>query len=247
LSQAAIILAAITAAPSAAFADFKVHQPDAETGEFEIEEVGSYGAGGNPDNNNEKSFVTELGYGVNSFWNTELEFETNRDAGPGNHLRLDQITSENTFQFTERGQYWIDSGFFIEYGQVLTKGAPNETTFGPIFRKEMFGTIDTVNLFIEKDLGKYASGTPVFSYAVESRLALGTPVEPGIQAYGTPGPIGHFGPVSQQDHRVGPMLFTEISNLGPGTLKANGGVLFGLTQAEPRVTLRWQLEYEVHF
>jgi hypothetical protein len=32
-----------------------------------------------------------------------------------------------------------------------------------------------------------------------------------------------------------------------GTLKFNGGILFGLTPAVPRQTLRWQLEYEVHF
>ena len=31
------------------------------------------------------------------------------------------------------------------------------------------------------------------------------------------------------------------------TLKFNGGILFGLTPAVPRQTLRWQLEYEVHF
>ena len=32
-----------------------------------------------------------------------------------------------------------------------------------------------------------------------------------------------------------------------GTLKFNGGILFSLTPAVPRQTLRWQLEYEVHF
>jgi hypothetical protein len=32
-----------------------------------------------------------------------------------------------------------------------------------------------------------------------------------------------------------------------GTLKFNGGILFSLTLAVPRQTLRWQLEYEVHF
>ena len=78
-------------------------------------------------------------------------------------------------------------------------------------------------------------------------MALGTVVEPGIQAYGEPGAFGHFAPASQQDHRIGPQLFTEIHNLGPGTLKMNGGVLFGLTPATPRQTWRWQLEYEVHF
>ena len=81
--------------------------------------------------------MTEFGYGVNNWWHTELELETGRDPGPGNHLKFDQITWENIFQFTERGQYWVDSGFFWEYGHGMLNGTPDETTFGPIFRKQI--------------------------------------------------------------------------------------------------------------
>jgi len=230
-----------------ALADFKVQLPDAETGEFEIEEIGSWGRSGNPATSNEQSFVHELGYGVNNWWHTELEFETDRPGGPGNHLKFDQLTWENRFQFTERGQYWLDPGFFWEYGHGMLQGMPDETKFGPILRKEIWGTANTVNLFLEKELGSSASGRPSFSYAWETRVLTGWLIEPGFQAYGQPGSFGHFAPISQQDHRIGPQLFAEIHDLGPGTLKANGGILFGLTPATPRQTLRWQLEYEVHF
>ncbi|HWD59726.1 MAG TPA: hypothetical protein VG308_15675 [Stellaceae bacterium] len=236
-----------TCGAATAFADFKVHLPDAETGEFELEEVGSYGNSGNPFTNNEQSFVHELGYGINNWWHTELEFETNREPGPGNHLKFDQLTSENQFVFSEPGQYWLDAGFFWEYGQALLSGSPNETTFGPTLRKEMFHTINTVNLFVEKDLGTHSDGHVNFLYAWETRIALGTAIEPGFQAYGSVGPIAGALPVSQQDHRIGPQLFGEIHAIGPGTLKWNGGVLFGLTPAAPRRTFRWQMEYELHF
>ena len=244
---AAWAILALAAMPPSALADFKIQHPDAETGEFELEEVGSYGRSGNPDTNSEQSFVHELGYGVNNWWHTELEFETNRDPGPGNHLKFDQLTLENRFQFTEPGQYWADFGFFAEYGHGMLRGSPDETTFGPIVRKEIGPTINTIDLFLEKELGTGASGRPSLLYKVESRLALGTVVEPGIQAYGEPGPIGHFAPIGAQDHRVGPQLFADIHDFGPGTLKMNGGVLFGLTAATPRQTWRWQLEYELHF
>lgn len=238
---------ALVAAPTDALADFKVHLPDAETGEWELEEIGSYGASGNPATNNEQSFVHELGYGLNNWWHTELEFETDREPGPGNHLKFDQLTWENQFVFSEPGQYWLDYGFFWEYGQGLLKGSPNETTFGPTLRKQIGPTINTVNLFLEKDLGAHADGHWTFLYAWETRISLGLPVEPGFQAYGTAGPIGGFLPVSLQDHRIGPQLFTQISDIGPGTLKMNAGVLFGLTPASPRQTWRWQFEYELHF
>jgi hypothetical protein len=243
VSTAAMI--ATAAAP--AQADFKVKQPDAEYGELELEEIGSYGRSGNPATNNERIFVHELEYGVTNFWRTGIELETGRDAGPGNRLKIEQVTWENWLVFGERGQYWLDPALFIEYGRATLTGAPDEIKLGPILRKEIWGTSNTVNVFFEKEIGSFAGGRPIFSYAWETRLLTGWPVEPGFQAYGEPGPIGHFASLSSQDHRAGPQLFTELHNFGPGTLKANGGVLFGLTPVAPRQTWRWQLEYEVRF
>ncbi|MGH7029732.1 MAG: hypothetical protein ACREEZ_04835, partial [Stellaceae bacterium] len=71
------------------------------------------------------------------------------------------------------------------------------------------------------------------------RIALGTPIEPGFQAYGEPSSFAGFNSGWPQDNRIGPQLFGTISNLGPGSLKWNGGVLFGVTSASPRETFRW--------
>jgi hypothetical protein len=228
-------------------ADFRVKYPDAEPGEFEIENIGGYGQDFRKDLNSEQSHVLEFEYGLTNFWKPEAEFEFERAPGPGNKTLFTQFTLENVFQFNERGQDWIDAGFFAEFGKAMVGGTPNETTFGPIFRKEFAGTINTVNLFIEKDISRYSAGRPSFLYSWETRLNLGTIIEPAIQAYGEPGPFGHFAPIGQQDHRIGPQLFADWHQLGPGTLHMNAGLLFGLTPAAPRRTLRWQLEYEVHF
>ena len=247
LFRAVSVLIAASGAMASARADFRVKYPDTEPGEFEIENIGNYGQDFRKAFNGEQSHSLEFEYGVNNFWKPELEFEFARTPGPGNKTVFSQITLENVFQFTERGQYWADAGFFAEFGKTMLGHTPNETTFGPIFRKEIAGTIDTLNLFIEKDLGGFSNGRPNFQYAWETRIALGSVIEPGIQAYGQPGPFGHFAPVSQQDHRIGPQLFADWHQLGPGTLHMNGGLLFGLTPAAPRRTLRWQLEYAVHF
>jgi len=246
MSAVPALIAAIGMA-SIARADFKVKMPDAEPGELELESIGNYGQSGHTATDNEQSFVHELEYGVNNFWRTALEFDTDRPAGPGHRLTFDQLTWENFFQLTERGQYWIDAGFFAEFGKTLVGHTPNETTFGPMLRKEIGPTINTVNLFLEKDLGQFSGGRPNFVYAWETRVALGGIVDPGFQAYGQPGAFGHFLPISAQDHRIGPQLFGEIHQFGPGTVKWNGGLLFGLTPAAPRRTARWQLEYEIHF
>jgi hypothetical protein len=240
---AALTLA--TVVPAAA--DFKVQLPDAETGEFSIEPLGDYGHDPNPAHSGELSTTQEFEYGVNGFWRTEIELEQNRDAGPGQSFKFSQVTSENIFQFTERGQYWLDAGFFAEFGKSTIRGDPNEFTLGPIFRKEIFGTINTVNLFLQKEVGPNSASRPFFVYAWETRIALGTPIEPGFQAYGNPSGFEGFNSHWPQDNRIGPQLFGAISNIGPGTLKWNGGILFGVTSASPRETIRWQLEYEIHF
>jgi hypothetical protein len=230
-----------------ATADFKVHQPDAETGEVAIEPVGDLGHDPLGAHSGEASFAEEFEYGVNGFWRTELELEQERSAGRGQSVDFSQVTSENIFQFTQRGEYWADAGFFAEFGKTTLPDTPDETTFGPIFRKEMFGTIDTVNLFMEKDIGRFATGRPAFLYAWETRIDLGTPIEPGFQAYGQPSSFAGFNSGWPQDNRIGPQLFGTISHIGPGSLKWNGGILFGIRPAAPRETLRWQAEYEIHF
>jgi hypothetical protein len=241
-------LIAVVLVANAARADLKVKLPDAEPGELEVETVGSYGRSSNPATNNEQSFVHEIEYGFNNFWKSGLEFETGRDPGPGNHLKFNQITWENWLVFGERGQYWLDPAFFIEYGHATLAKTPDEIKFGPLLRKEIGPTINTVNLFLAKEIGQFAgTGRMNFSYAWETRIVTGWIIEPGIQAYGEPGPIGHFAPISEQDHRIGPQLFGAVHELGPGTLKFNAGILFGLTPATPRQTFRWQAEYEIHF
>lgn len=245
-SRLAIAMLSIALASPAA-ADFKVHTPDAETGEFAIEPIGDIGHDPLASHSGELSSVQEFEYGVNGFWRTELELEQEREAGRGQSIRFNQVTWENILQFTERGARWMDSGFFFEFGKSTLADTSNEVTFGPIFRKEIFHTINTVNLFMERDVGAYASGRPAFLYAWETRIALGTPVEPGFQAYGQPSGFAGFNSGWPQDNRIGPQLFGTIGNIGPGSLKWNGGILFGIRPYAPRQTLRWQAEYEIHF
>jgi hypothetical protein len=241
------LLSVLAVMPAAA--DFKVQMPDAETGEFSVEPIGDIGQDPLAAHNGELSSVTEFEYGVNSFWRTELELEQDRAPGPGQSIHFSQVTWENVLQFTERGEYWLDAGFFFEFGKTTLADTPNEVTFGPIFRKEFLHTINTVNLFMQHDVGTpYASPRPQFLYAWETRIALGTPIEPGFQAYGQPSSFpGYNNSGWPQDNRIGPQLFGTISNIGPGTLNWNGGILFGIRPWAPRTTWRWQAEYEIHF
>lgn len=245
---------ALWLAPAIARADFKVWTPDVNPGELAIEDVGDAGYDSAPARSGERSDTAEIEYGVTSWWQTELELEYDRGPGPGQATAFTQLTSENLFQFTNRGEYGIDAGLFAEYGQSRVSSNPNEVTLGPVLRKDLLGTSNSVNLFLQRNLGALGSSRPIFLYAWETRVDAWTlqmgrhfAVEPGLQVYGTPGPLGRFASWGQQDERGGPQLFGKVFNLGPGTLEWNAGVLFGLSPAVPRTTVRWQAEYEIHY
>ena len=112
---AAATLGRALAMPAAA--DFKVQYPDAETGEFAIEPIGDIGHDPLAAHSGELSSAQEFEYGVNSFWRTELELEQERDAGPGESIHFSQVTWENIFQFTERGNI----GWIVDFSSSLGK------------------------------------------------------------------------------------------------------------------------------
>jgi hypothetical protein len=235
-------------------ADFKVWLPDVNQGEVALETVGNAGFDPHAGRSGELSNTLEFEYGVTPWWKTELELETNRDPGVGQNLNFSQVASENLFQFTQRGEYWVDVGFFAEYGISTLKGNPNEITLGPVLRKDFWGLSNTINLFFEKDVGHNAMAGTQFLWAWETRvdaltLRIGRhlTVEPGFQYYSQPGRIGRFSNFNDQDNRIGPQLFGKIYDIGPGTLEWNAGFLVGLTNAVPKFTPRWQFEYEIHF
>jgi hypothetical protein len=253
-AKAGVVLVLLSFAVTPALADFKVWTPDVNQGELAVETVGDLGFDPNRDKSGEQSHTLEFEYGLTPWWQPELELEFERDPGSGQATRLSQITLENLFQFTERGEYWLDAGFFAEYGHTPSRRDPDETTFGPVLRKDVWGLSNSVNLFFEKDLGANASGDVQFSWAWETRVErwqvkLGRDfvLESGFQIYGNPGAVGGFAPWNHQDNRAGPQLFGKIFDLGPGALQWNGGVLFGLTSVAPAVTPRWQIEYEIRY
>ncbi|MDE2181980.1 MAG: hypothetical protein KGJ78_03050 [Alphaproteobacteria bacterium] len=251
LAKAGVMTAALLSAATGARADFKVWTPDVNPGELAIENVGDLGFDPARNKSGEQSHTAEIEYGLTSWWQPELELEFERDPGPGNSVKFSQITLENLFQFTERGEYWLDAGFFAEYGHTTAKGDPDEISFGPVLRKDFWGLSNAVNLFFEKDLGR---GQVLLSWAWETRIerwqmkfGRTLVIEPGFQFYGAPGAVGTFAAWRDQDNRAGPQLFGKIFHLGPGDLQWNGGVLFGLTPAAPAITPRWQLEYEIRY
>jgi hypothetical protein len=185
-----------------------------------------------------------------------VEFGWDRDPGFGEPTLLTQVVTENTFELTEPGEAFVDSGFYFEYGQSVTRGraaGANEITFGPLLAKDIGRTTHTVNLFLTRLLGPDQDTHGLdFSYAWQSRWNLWAPLSPAVEVYGDTGVIGDMPSLSRQQLLAGPVGIgaLKLATLGlghAGQIKYELGWLFGLTQASAAGTLRWRAEVEIPF
>ncbi|HYZ21337.1 MAG TPA: hypothetical protein VE690_04190 [Rhodopila sp.] len=252
LAAALFLLAA-----SRAEADFHIRYPsDIGEGEFEFEHNGAAQFDRLPSNSGAQSYTLEFGTGLTHWWHTAVEIAANRNAGFNEPLLVNGLVSENTFQFTEPGEYWADAALYIEYGQSLTRGkhaGPNELTFGPLIQKDIGRTTHTINLFLTRQLGPDQTTQGMdFSYAWQSRWNIWEKLSPAVEIYGDAGVLGHVPRLARQQILVGPVGVGQVRlstlGLGPaGKVKYEIGWLFGATQASPQGTLRWRVEVEVPF
>jgi hypothetical protein len=252
-----LIAALVLLAPLRARADFHIVSPyEIDLGELEIEHNGDAVFDRRPDQKGATSYTTELGTGLTSWWHSEIEFGFDRAPGDNQSTLLTQIVSENMMQITEPGETFVDAGFYFEYGQSTTTGrnaASNQITFGPVIAKEIGRTVNTLNLFLTRQLGPDQTSHGLdFSYAWQTRWNVWAPLSPAIEIYGDAGPLGRSPALSQQELLVGPVGVgvLKLNQLGlghSGNLKYEIGWLFGTTQASANGTLRWRLELEIPF
>ncbi len=244
-------------APMAARADFRVVSPyEIDYGEIEIEHNGSAVFDRRPDNTGGRSYTLEIGTGLTSWWRSEVELGFERESGSGQPTLLTQIVTENMFQLTQPGQYFADFGFYVEYGQSLTRGryaTSNQVTFGPLIAKDIGRTTNTLNLFFTRQLGPNQTSQRLnFTYAWQTRWNIWQPLSPAIEIYGDTGALGASPQLQKQQLMIGPVGVGSIhlNDLGlgkGGKLKYELGWLFGATSASPQGALRWRLEVEIPF
>jgi len=248
---------ALLAPLRAARADYHVVSPyEIDFGELELENNSSVSFDHRPGFGGQQSYTLELGTGLTPWWHSEIELGFDNDPYVGQPTLLTQLVTENMFQLTEPGEDFLDSGFYIEYGQSTTRGAyatSNEVTFGPVFGKDIGRTTHMVNLFFTRQLGPDQTSQGLdFTYAWQSRWNLWAPLSPAIEIYGDTGTLGSTPGFSRQQLLTGPVGvgLLKMNQLGlgrAGQIKYEVGWLFGATPATAHGTLRWRLELEIPF
>ena len=219
-----------------------VLSPIVEQGEIEFEAKADSTFDNKTELDNAQSFNVSTGYGVTSYWVTELELQWKQDPQGSQHL--DSTSWENRFQLTPQGAYWADIGLFFEYENVAQAGDHNNYSVGLLLQKEIGETLTTTNLLFNRQIGFDAAPGASTEVRLQTRWQTNTVFQPGFEIYYEPGQWGNFNPSDEQRLRVGPVLVGQLRSGPTSKLKYEVGYLFGMNSASERGTLRARVEYE---
>lgn len=218
-----------------------VYTPGVTEGEREIDfKIGTVRA-----RNGSSTSATSLGlgYGVNSFWFTEIYVKAKRES-PGN-WSYDALEWENRFQLTETGKYPVDVGLIVEIERPRDRSEGYELRFGPLFQTELTqSVVANINVLFGKN---YRTTTPApmeAGYQWQLKYRWQPELELGAQGFGKLGPLQNWLPGDQQEHKLGPAVFGKIRLDGRRAIHYNAAWLLGANSNTARNTLRMQAEYE---
>jgi hypothetical protein len=218
-----------------------VNLPSVVQGEVEFELNGGYQQWPGNSDNGERQLIYEAGYGVTSWWKSELGIGSTRLPGESTHL--DELEWENIFALTEPGEYWLDLGLFAELEHDYGEHG-NAVTMGPMLQKEFGAAQANVNLLFSRGLGALASQGTEFDYDWQVKWRGNPLFEPGVQGFGTLGSTGAAGHPTA--HKLGPAFFSQTLVGRRNKLKFDTALLFGLNANSPHTTLRFTLEFEIY-
>ncbi len=225
-----------------ALAEKLVFAPNAEQGEWEVENTGVYDFDPHKDKNAVQEYHYAVGYGVNSFWHTELELEgeTLPSDGAITGYKTTHLEWENIFQLAEKGQYWVDPGIYLAYEAPLINKQVGQFEGKILLEKDYQKFSNILNISFNQEVGEGADRHTDAGISWSSRYRLSQYFEPGFEYWNDFSAIDHHLNYDEQSHQVGPVIYGRLNR----HIKYDVGYLFGISDAVPRGEIKWNLEYE---
>ena len=235
-------LISIFAFSHSAFAEKQVFVPNAEQGEWELENTGVYDIDPHKNKNAVQEYHEAVGYGVNSFWHTELEIEneTQPTADAITPFKATHMEWENIFQLADKGQYWLDPGVYLAYEAPLINKQVGQFEGKILLEKDFQKITNTLNISFNKEVGGGADPHTDAGISWSTKYRLSQYFEPGFEYWNDFSAISHQLDYNQQGHQVGPCFYGHLFN----HINYDIGYLFGISDAAPRGELKWVMEYE---
>lgn len=240
-------LCALNANP--ALAVDKLYSPYVSKGEWEVEYFGAKSVDGNDTKDNAQKHQFSVGYGVTDYWKTEVY--ANFEKAPQDNLTFDSWEWENIFQFTKKGEYFVDMGGSLAYEYTPQSDIADKIEARLLFAKDIGQTSHVLNLIAEKDVGSGPRERLEGGLIWSSRYRYSEAFQPGFEINSDFGELSRTGNFDDQKHAVGPVAYGKLP-LPFGDEEEEGlgyriGYLFGVSDAAENGQAIAQLEYEIEF
>ena len=244
--------AAIALATPAYAQVFEVIHPEIKKGGFEFEALNGWSLA-NVDNGDERSaHEFAISYAPTNFWKPILAIEIANPEGAS--AEYEGFEWENVFLFTGGHHHGHnhdhDHGHAAEFaiGAFAALAVPNaggigsgKFEFGPI-AEVSFGPASVIGNFIVEV--PFEDGEDVgYAYGLSAAAKVGGPFSVGIEAFGeVEGGFVDAPALDQQEHFIGPAVYSAF-DIGKGrTIEPRLAFLFGLTDAASDAVLSFNLE-----
>ena len=225
---------------SADLTDLKVYSPIVNKGEMGIEILGNTTFDDDDEADGFQYHELEFEMGVTDWWATS--FTASLIKFPEEDIKFNIIGWENTFQFTEDGKYWLNTGGHLELEFDDENDEPNNFEVRVLFEKNIATYQHTFNINFEQEFGSEAEDSTELEYIWRSKKEISHALSVGFEAYGSLGEIKAFEPLQEQQHIIGPAVYNDLEFFGQ-EIETHLTWMFGLTDVSADHTLRWQVEF----
>lgn len=212
-----------------------IYSPYVHEGEAAVELKSSYKI--NEDDSNQDGFVAEstVGYGVTSFWQTEVGAEFEYEEGEEGDFSA--LVWENKFQLAPEGTLLVDPGLKIEYARSLN-GGPDEITGRLLLAKQIGKFNNLSNINVGREFGEDSSDETEYGFSYGLSYNHSETFAYGLEWHSD---FGNFeGDYNDQEHRLGPAVYGNLAE----NIPFEAGVLFGVSDHAPEAELKAVVEYE---
>jgi hypothetical protein len=222
---------------------FDINDPEVEKDQQKIEaiHVGQAGFASGSTGNTRNLQSLGYSYGLTDFW--QLKGGVVGDRLDDRDWRVATLFVESTLEIVDIKKTGLGLAWFTSVAGAVSDEATNSITFGPIvkFARDRYSL--TLNPFFDKSFGQNHASGIAFAYGWQANAAVGNGVTLSLAGFGRIEDIGNAPSVSQQEHKIGPLVGYEFEVADKRTVALELGVFFGLTEATADTAVKGKLTY----
>ena len=234
------LLGAFSLVPAARTQTFDVKGLHVEKGATEVASDNAFFSGGRSRSAHEQI----VHYGLRDWWRLTAAVEW--DNPIGGDIQATHAAVESIFVLRPMTDGSLGLGLFAALEGSLHRSSTNAFVIGPIVAARWGRLTTTINPFFEETFGRNREEGIALTYGLQTKYEVGGGFSIGAEGYGLVENLGDTPRLADQQHRVGPVLFQEVSLREGAKMEPSFGILFGLTPATPDVTFRLNVDFHFH-